>query len=428
MTEPLPVWCGELELFPRPAAVPVPGPGTGGPPPASVRTLLRLHGEPLGFATAPVGEPLSVDRALEQLGEPARQRVLRSWAGQRDGANAGPPVLDASGLSVTVAVCTRERAATLAGCLEHLQRVTYSNTEILVVDNAPRSTATRDVVAEAAARDPRIRYTSELRPGLSRARNAALAEARGDVVAYTDDDVRVDPGWVDGLVRGFSRRPDVACVTGLVASAGVETAVEAYFESRVSWATIRGPRLYDLQDNRDASPMYPFAAGLFGTGANFAFRRAELTGLHGFDEDLGAGAATRGGEDLDVFLRVLLAGYTIAHEPSALVWHHHRSDLRALEQQMFGYGTGLTAFYAKHLLDRASRGPLLRVVPQGVRRLASVVRSATVSAADHPDSTASSDAIPASSVGRELHRRLVVRQLAGMVAGPLLLGRARLSR
>jgi GT2 family glycosyltransferase len=245
---------------------------------------------------------------------------------------------------------------------------------------------------------------------LSRARNRGLELATGDVVAYTDDDVRVDPSWVHGLVRGFGRRPDVACVTGLAVAASLDSEVEAYFDSRVSWSTLREPRVYDLREDRADGPMYPFAAGLFGTGANFAFRREALLALGGFDELLGAGALTRGGEDLDAFVQVLVAGHAIAFEPSAVVWHHHRSTASELRAQMYGYGTGLTAFYTKLLCSRGTRGALLRVVPHGLARLARTVRAV------RGRGVTTDVAAPSG---------LLVRELRGMVAGPALYLRER---
>jgi GT2 family glycosyltransferase len=202
-------------------------------------------------------------------------------------------------------------------------------------------------------------------------------------------------------VRGFRRRPDVACVTGLVCTASLSTAAELYFDARVSWADSCSPRIFDLSPAY-ADGLYPYSPGRFGTGANFAFRTETLRALGGFDEALGAGSRTRGGEDLDVFVRVLLAGYALAYEPAAVVWHHHRSDLPELQRQMFAYGTGLTAFLAKHLLDRATRRELLRRVPQGVRRMLAI-----------PGAT--ERALEGTAVGS---RSLLVRELAGCVAGP----------
>jgi GT2 family glycosyltransferase len=212
-----------------------------------------------------------------------------------------------------------------------------------------------------------VRYVREDRKGLSVARNRGLREARGEIIAFTDDDVLVDPLWVDGLLRGFARHPDVGCVTGLVASASLIHPAEQYFDQRVWWSSSCTPRLFTATRAADDSPLHPFSAGVFGTGANFAASVTVLRRLGGFDECLGAGSPTQGGEDLDMFVRLLRAGHAISYEPSALVWHEHRVDDASLRKQMYAYGLGLTAYITKYLLDRRSRAALLRRIPDGVR-------------------------------------------------------------
>jgi len=91
---------------------------------------------------------------------------------------------------------------------------------------------------------------------------------------------------------------------------------------------------------RTGCPAVPRTPAVFGTGANMAFDRSFLLDSDGFDEALGAGSRTRGGEDIDKFVDTLLRGRAIAYKPSAIVWHSHRSDRAGLLRQMYGYGTG----------------------------------------------------------------------------------------
>src|SRR5690606_34847875 len=94
---------------------------------------------------------------------------------------------------VTVAVCTRDRPEDLALCLEAISQLNYPHLDCLVVDNAPRDESIAQLVR---TQFPTVRYICEPHPGLDWARNRAIAEARGEIIAYTDDDVVVDPGWI----------------------------------------------------------------------------------------------------------------------------------------------------------------------------------------------------------------------------------------
>ena len=414
------VWCTELDLGHHwPATLVAPRI----PEFDSVRVLVRLHGEPVHFAErALVDGQIATGDLLTGLTDSARACVLAHL--ELDGVplpdgnsllSALPLDLpdrcnrpDPTPLSVTVVVCTRGRGQELRGCLRALSVMDNPGLEFVIVDNAPVDHHTEDAFTAEVGDDPRFRYVVEPRPGLSCARNRGLAEATGEVIAFTDDDVIVDPSWVSGLLAGFDRRPDVAGVTSLVCTAALHTPAEHYFDARVSWASRCEPQVYD-QTPPDNDALYPYAPGLFGTGAGMAFRTEVMRELGGFDEALGAGTRTGGGEDLDAFVRILLTGHALAYEPGSVVWHHHRSDLDALRRQMYFYGSGLTAFVAKHLLQRSTRAGLLRRIPRGVAKMISVPKTTKV-AADPAG-------VPT--------RALLIREFRGMAMGPVLYVRAR---
>ncbi|UQX87882.1 glycosyltransferase [Jatrophihabitans telluris] len=409
-TVPAGIWCPELDLGTetvRSRTAPEPSH-------ASVRALVRLRGRTLGYVT--IGRPPAQVTAHD-LAEAARRAFPA--AALTVAADEGAQVVDsptqaessgeAAGPRVSLVVCTRNRGEQLVACLNDLRELTYRNLDIIVVDNAPTDDSTRRYVDEASALDPRIRYATEPRPGLSCARNRGLREARGEYIAYTDDDVSVDADWITQLVAAFGDGEKVACVTGLVCTAALTTSAEIYFDARTaSWSTRTEPVTYDLDRHALDDALYPYSAGIFGTGANFAFDRAVLVDMGGFDEALGAGTLTRGGEDLDIFVRVLRAGYAIRYDPSAVVWHHHRADEAALVQQMYGYGTGLTAYLAKMLSVRETRNDILRRVPKGLARMAKIKRAT--------DDRLDTAAAPKGAMRREL---------TGYLAGPYLYARAR---
>lgn len=366
-----PVWVGVLELEHAESVVGVSGSLQSCHHDA--RILVFIHGAPLGYVSIPAHPTESLaSRALDaanlSLADALAIHAECSAQAEDEEVRAGwktvmscPRNFPTSSLSgITVVVCTRNRPEQLSKCLAALRKIDYDPIEILIVDNAPTGTETKDLVEALTQDDPRFRYTCEPRAGLSRARNHGLMQARFDQVAFTDDDVSVTEGWPAALAAGFASDPGSACITGLVVPSSLETSAERYFDSRYAWGEAFEAQRYDLDEHRHPGRLYPFTAGTFGTGANFAVKRDAVIKLGGFDPLLGAGSTTRGGEDLDIFLRLVLAGERICYVPSAIVWHRHRSDTQALAQQIRSYGYGTGAYLVKHLLNRNLSTSLLR--------------------------------------------------------------------
>ncbi|HEV2953561.1 MAG TPA: glycosyltransferase [Candidatus Dormibacteraeota bacterium] len=365
-----PIWVGDLELA---AGGSLTGPLRGPQGYQEARLLVRLHGRPLGYMSAPIAGgnvDLSVafELARKNFGGAIAGHLTADGLGEREGmAVATCPVASTpSTPMVSVIVCTRDRPERIGACLDGLSHLEYPNFEVVVVDNASVTEETAELVDSRRKTDDRIRYVREMKRGLSPARNRGVAEARGDVVAFTDDDVLVDRFWLKALVEGLNRDPRVICATGIVPSAELESFAQFCFDQRVTWGGNFNARLYGLEDNRHESALYPYSAGIFGTGANFAFKREPLIQMGGFDEALGAGSPSRGGEDLDIFVRALQSGGMIASAPDAVAWHVHRADMHELRRQMFQYGVALSAFATKHLLGRKTAIQVLRRVPRGV--------------------------------------------------------------
>ena len=156
----------------------------------------------------------------------------------------------------------------------------------------------------------------------------------------------------------------------MIATAQIENAEQLYFHLREAWGTVCERRIYDLAEHRDDSALYPYSGGVFGAGANFAVSRVVLKEMGAFNEALGAGTLSGGGEDLEMFMRIILGGGRIVYEPAAIVSHYHRTDLAELTRQMRAYGTGNTAALAALVLrvPRARRELPLRIV-RGVFRI-----------------------------------------------------------
>lgn len=368
-----PIFVDELELTAPIVGITLPE-RADGPPYNGVYLLVRLQHLPLGYVELPA-DALDAASIARQVWNELSTAINAQY--QTIGAPTvdqlpldGLPVVAALDDATTdrplisVVVCTRNRPESAVTALRSLLAMHYQPFEIVLVDNAPSSDATEVAVSAAYGDDPRVRYVREPRPGLSCARNRGLVEAFADIVAFTDDDVTVDPWWLDGILRGFHAVPDTACVTGMAATAQLENSGQLYFHLREAWGVVRGRRVFDLVDNRDDSPLFPYSAGIFGAGANFALSRSVFKEIGGFNEALGAGTLSGGGEDLEMFMRIILSGNRIVHESSAVVWHHHRTDLAELSRQMRAYGTGTTAALAAVLMrvPRARREVPVRLV------------------------------------------------------------------
>jgi len=331
----------------------------------AIQALIRLHGTPVGYVRLPVlGDCCSAEAFEEAILEEHSWAILRRFLydGLTTMATCGrlrmedlihsvhPEVRIGPRPLVTVAVCSRDRTADLALCLDSLQGLSYPFLDLLVVDNAPSSNATEILVRE---KYPHMRYIREERPGLNWARNRAIVEARGEIIAYTDDDVVVDPGWITALVNIFAENPEVMAVTGLVVPDELETEAQILFEKK--WGGFgKGfeRKWYRADGNRRVGKVYG-SPGKLGSGANMAFRVGVFGRIGYFDPALDAGTPADGGGDLEMFFRFLKEGYTLVYEPRAIVRHRHRRDFADLQRQLTTWGTG---FYS-HLLRSAFAYP-----------------------------------------------------------------------
>jgi GT2 family glycosyltransferase len=296
--------------------------------------IVRHGNQPIAQFDVPVVEG-DVDAAALARGLFEVTRVNRPHWLVREYLGHEPPGRTAD---TTVAICTRERPVDLWRALTAMRRLDPCALEVLVVDNAPRSSETRSVVAAF----PEVRYVCEMRRGLDVARNRALHEARGAIVAFSDDDATPEREWLAALLRPFEDQR-VWCTTGLTLPAELETEAQEWFERYTSF--IRGFRRRVF----DGAYHDALSVGPIGAGANMAVRRAVLTMLGGFDPALDAGTASGSGGDHELFGRILAAGHTIVYEPAAVSWHRHRRTWPELRDTLRGYGTGVSALMTRRV-------------------------------------------------------------------------------
>jgi cellulose synthase/poly-beta-1,6-N-acetylglucosamine synthase-like glycosyltransferase len=231
--------------------------------------------------------------------------------------------------SVSVVVCAFNAADTIDECLASLDALDYPAAELIVINDGSRDDTGARAHAWAAARaDGRVRRVIDVpNGGLSRARNIGLEAATGEIVAYTDADVRVDPLWLAHLVQPFLRS-DVVGSGGPNLVPGDDPAVAQCV------ARAPGGPTHVLLDDRVAEHV---------PGCNMAFRRSALLAIGGFDPIF-----LRAGDDVDVCWRLQARGWRIAFSPAALVWHRHRRRVKAYWRQQVGYGEGEAWLALKH--------------------------------------------------------------------------------
>ena len=320
----------------------------------AVRILVRYRGRPLGWASVsnnPWEQTISADRVRQTIVDQLGKELVRSTLGEQFSA-VSEAVAERHLPSISVVICTRDRTDLLKGALEALLALDYPHHEIIVIDNAPANSST----AEFVARLP-VRYVKEERPGLDWARNRGIAEARHEIIAFTDDDVRPDRGWLRAIASAFAD-PEIMAVSGLVAPAELETLPQEEFE------LIYGGMLQHLDRRKingsKLSVLQLLWASEYGVGANMAFRRQVFAEVGNFDPALDVGTPTRGGGDIEMFHRILAKGYSTFYEPRAFVWHLHRRSAEALSRQLQDNGRGFGAYLLT--CDRNRTVPRLEIL------------------------------------------------------------------
>jgi glucosyl-dolichyl phosphate glucuronosyltransferase len=220
-------------------------------------------------------------------------------------------------MKITVILCTFNRCEILANALESVARSILPDAvdwEVLVVDNNS-SDRTSDVVRSTSERYPgRFRYLFEPQPGKSRALNAGIREARGNLLAFIDDDVVVEPTWLQNLTAALNKG-ECAGVAGSILPEG----------------SFSPPRWIPLKDQHALAPLAIFnpdrEAGPLNEspyGANMAYQKRVFGRYGGFRTDLGPEPGSGNPqkcEDSEFGHRLLTAGETLRYEPTAVVYH-----------------------------------------------------------------------------------------------------------
>jgi len=302
---------------------------------------VTLQTEPNGKGSLFISHPQRIIKlsrggvlALQQLcgGEPAdlSQRIMefaQNLENQGVIIREFPQVRDEQLPSVTVVIPTYGRPQMLANCLESLRSLDYpaNRLEIIVVDDASPQPIEK---VNWAPNVQLIRLTENKGPG--EARNRAVQQAQGEIIAFLDDDCLADRHWLRTLVPCF-RSPDVAIIGGRVEAADLSNSLAKYEQ-------VQSPLLMGTFQRK----VRKSSALSYLPTCNLLIRKASFFEVGGFDPVL------RTGEDVDLCWRVLETGTNIYFLPAGVVYHYHRTGLISFLGRRFNYGQSEATLQAKH--------------------------------------------------------------------------------
>jgi glycosyltransferase involved in cell wall biosynthesis len=254
---------------------------------------------------------------------------------------------------ISIIVCTRNRLDSLRRCVKALFEVSATCDWELVIVNNGSDDGTKNYLESLPKKFNKVHVVTllEEEPGLAAARNCGWRTARGELIAFTDDDCYVRNDYVDQLIALFSEHSELGFIGGRIL-------------------------LYDKTDLRETiledeeflylKPFTFIAAGTI-SGANMAFRKSTLERIGGFDEALGAGTRFPS-EDIDAFATALWSGIPGAYDPRPTVFHHHgRKTLQDVHDLWLGYDWGRGAYFTKFILNPKSRGAYINAWAKSVK-------------------------------------------------------------
>lgn len=248
-------------------------------------------------------------------------------------------------MKLSVIIATRNRAAHLTSCLDSIVTA-FANAapidgEIVVVDNGSTDKTAAIVQAWARASSVPLQLLSEPITGVSRAHNRGVRAARGDLLAFTDDDCRLSKDYVTDLLR-HDAVDDGPVLRGGRVELGDPTDLPLTIKTgatRKQWSRLTNSAMSENVADSLA-------------GCNLTMRRSTYEQLGPFDERFGPGSIIGSGADVEYVYRAYLANITIEHVPDMMVFHHHgRKTASTGYKLMRGYMIGNGALCAKYLFD-----------------------------------------------------------------------------
>ncbi len=323
-----------------------------------LKCLIKWRGIPLGYISLPIirgscSTESIIQEAIasqchkifkELIRQGLATKSTNSWnihslLGKPDSADFPVFTVDIlPSLSIIICPCSQGEVH-LAACLNSIKLATTKPLEIVI------PTSSNDSFQSIRADYPQINWLLVSSENRSVQRNLAMQAAKGEIVAFLDEDCQIEPNWVQAMSLAFANDSDVTAIIGSVMSPDLQTQMEAWCEQKYS-LDHGTERLWHSLDLIKPVRWTTLATMWIASGVNMAFRRSSLKSLGGFDEALDQTSYARDGANLEIFSRVLLSGNTLLYEPSALVKYSpfaNKSDFQTQVKHDIG---GLYAYIA----------------------------------------------------------------------------------
>jgi glycosyltransferase involved in cell wall biosynthesis len=240
-------------------------------------------------------------------------------------------------MKVSIIICTCNRAKSLKRTLESIETMFIPRNllwELIIVDNNSQDNTRMTVEDFEINTGLNVVYVFEEKKGLANARNRGIREAKGEIIAFTDDDCIVDKFWLFNISKEFDLDGSLSLIGGRV---------ELYDQNDrpVSIRTFKERSLF-----LSTSQLFTLIMG-----SNMSFKYKVIDVIGAFDQNFGAGTRIKAAEDSDFLYRAYKMGFRLVYSPDVLVYHNHgrktSEQVRILNK---GYAIGRGGFYCKYIL------------------------------------------------------------------------------
>jgi glycosyltransferase involved in cell wall biosynthesis len=248
-----------------------------------------------------------------------------------------------SEIDVSIIICTRNRGRMIVACLDAALKAMRNapgvSSEIIVVDNGSTDDTRRLIEEWSSATNAPLLLGEEPKIGLANARNAGIALAKGKLLAFTDDDCRLDENYIMEAAA-IAARDTSPTLRGGSVHLGDPLDYALTIKTDAEGST------WSINANIAETPNVGHAV----LGCNMVVPREIVWAVGNFDPLFGAGSSIPGGEDTDYLFRTYLSGFTVEYVPNMRVYHHHERRQKIEGYTLFmNYSIGNGALYAKYI-------------------------------------------------------------------------------